>query len=391
MDFLMIYGYLCQRLLPCTQVSNANMFRLSDSEDLIGVKKNGEIIAIVQIVSVSSRFTVDYNYVAELNQKYPYLRLFALCDGVNALYTDLFVQSTGSLNIDGLAYYLRMVIREEAYYCTNISLPDISRRNNIDSVSYKDKKIIIFDDHRTTLDVLFEIYKSGQLDGIVPNLVTFDYHEDCCNAGSKESLLQKIGVGRLQDATSRQFWSFVEFDLSTQDDDWISAAMNLDLVRDVVILGHNCNNNVDNRANRHDATHHLYSIEHLSGSVGNRGCLGDSYISDPYYEMIRDTMQYHHNGFDSGLVYPFILDIDLDCFSTEVLGHTVAWPEDVFRHEYVENDMAHMFMIQLIKRASLITISREHGCCGGLRESSKILGYLDKYFFQGSLLKINTQ
>lgn len=40
---------------------------------------------------------------------------------------------------------------------------------------------------------------------------------------------------------------------------------------------------------------------------------------------------------------------------------------------------------RLISRSQFITICREPKCCGGPGESNKILGYLDKYFFNGSL------
>ena len=387
MEFLTIYNILCQRLIPYTQVNGANMFRISDSEGLIGIKKQGVVTVVVKTVSIPTPEDISENVVRILKRRFPYLRFFAVCDGVTATVYDLKSRCGRSFDIDGFTSCLRRYICEKSYYNTALSLQGIGNRNNVETISFHGKDIVLFDDHRTTLDILFEIYKSGQLEGLIPNLITFDYHEDCCDAGTRETLLQEIGVTDLSEATDRQFWNFVEFDVCGNDDTWISAAMTLDLVRDVVIIGQEANNNVDNHANSEEPEHRLFSISHLPGSIGNRGCLGDSVITDPYYSMVRDTMQFHHDTFDDGLVYPYVLDFDLDCFSTDVLGYTRVWPEDIFCQEYVENEKVYWFMKQLIHRASLITISREPGCCGGFGESFKILSYLNKYFFEGCLFK----
>lgn len=385
MEFLSIYGALCQRLSPYTQVNNANMFRLSDSEGLIGIKKSGILTIVVKAVEAPASDTsreVNVSY----KRRFPYLQIIVIFDGVVSYLYNLNTKTHRYCqNIDELSNVLISAIRGNHCFRQQISLPYISQRNNIDSKPFYGKQILLFDDHRTTLDILFEIYKSRQLEGIVPNLITFDYHEDCCDAGSGERLLERIGVQNLMNATDRQFWNFVEFDLSPNDDDWISAAITLHLVRDVVIIGKVENDNVDNHRNNQDDAHHLFSINHIPQSIDNCGCLGDSMISEPYYAMVRDTMEYHHQSFDDGYVYPFVLDIDLDCFSTLVFNKQMAWPEEVFVKEYVENEKVFIFMKQLIERAALITISREPGCCGGYEESFKILSYLNRYFFEGAI------
>lgn len=386
MEFLTIYNILCQRLITYTQINGANMFRISDSEGLIGIKKQGVLTVVIKIVSIPPQNQdISVGIVRTLKCRFPYLRFFAFCDGVTAMLYDLKSKCCRDFDIDGFTSCLRSYICEKSYYNTALSLQGVGNRNNVETISFHGKDIVLFDDHRTTLDILFEIYKSGQMEGLVPNLITFDYHEDCCDAGTRERLLQKIGVTDLSEATDRQFWNFVEFDVCGNDDTWISAAMTLNLVRDVVIIGQEANNNVDNHANSEESEHRLFSISHLPASIGNRGCLGDNVISEPYYSQIRDTMQFHHDSFDDNLVYPFVLDFDLDCFSTDVLNHKRAWPEDIFYQEYVKNEKVYLFMKQLIYRSSLITISREPGCCGGFGESHKILSLLNKYFFEGCL------
>ena len=385
MEFLKIYNILCQSLISYTQVNNANMFRISDSEGLIGIKKNGVVIVVIKVVPLAASKKFSDQIVRTFHSRYPYLRILSEFDGVSATLYDIKSKQDKVYDTDSFTEHLQSVICERKYVNTKLSLPHVIKRNNVEIRSFNGKDIVLFDDHRTTLDILFEIYKSGQLEGFAPSLVTFDYHEDCCDAGNQEKLLQKIGVSNLADATDRQFWNFVEFDLSSSDDDWISAAISLNLVRNVVIIGSEANKHVQNWQNTDDSEHMLFSINHLPSSVGNRGCLGDNVICESYYSQVRDTMQYHHGTFDDVPVHPFVLDFDLDCFSTEIRGNQKAWPEDIFYHEYVENDKVYSFMKQLIYRSSLITISREPGCCGGYEESFKILSYLNKYFFEGCL------
>lgn len=60
-------------------------------------------------------------------------------------------------------------------------------------------------------------------------------------------------------------------------------------------------------------------------------------------------------------------------------------PFKLFKNMYYDNDTVSYFMDRLIFRSQFITICREPKCCGGIGESNKILGHLNKYFFNGSL------
>lgn len=267
------------------------------------------------------------------------------------------------------------------------SLSSLSLLTGVEHYNYNRKDILVFDDHRTTLAVLFEAHRLGVFDGQIPNIVTFDYHEDCCEVPKKSELMKMIGATDLDSTTSRQFWSFVEFDISKVDDDWIAVAQELNLAKDVTIIGNVANHNVDNNEVIKDEDgneHRRFSIPHLSFSLDNRGCLGDSMIKEQYYTAVRDTLQYH-GWFDNAPVYPYVLDIDLDCFSADLRDKMVAWPKQMFVDEFFSTPERAAFINALINRASLITISREPGCCGGMGESHKILQYLDKYWFEGVL------
>ena len=267
-------------------------------------------------------------------------------------------------------------------------LYELSYRTNINVYTFRNTHIIVYDDHRTLLNILFEAKKFGEFPE-TPNLVYFDLHDDACMLLPKSQLLERMEVKDFSEATSKQFWSFVEFDLGVLDDDWLLTGMELGLIKDAILIGQVENHHIQDMNYRYKSEdgveHELYSISHLRYSLGGRGCLGDNIIKEPYYQNVRDIMQYHQRKFDGGGVKPFVLDFDLDCFTTKCQEKTYAWPEDIFRQEYIESHNVRSFMENQLNRASFITICREPGCCGGIGEANKILNYLDRYFFDGAL------
>lgn len=92
-----------------------------------------------------------------------------------------------------------------------------------------------------------------------------------------------------------------------------------------------------------------------------------------------------NRGFAENYKADYVLDFDLDCFTTECQSKIFAWPESRFASLY-NNEEVGYFMYRLISNARFITICREPSYCGGIGESNKILGYLDKYFFKDCLV-----
>lgn len=275
------------------------------------------------------------------------------------------------------------------------SIYGLSMHTNIEAHRFEDKYIVLYDDHRSILNVLFEAKRLG-LYKKIPNLIFFDRHDDACNPDiCSKDLFEKWGVDTIEQVSSRDFWTFVEFDLNGLDDDWLLAGMELDLINHAVVIGQTENTNMRSHNNKYvssnEIEHKLYEISHLDWSIGSRGCLGDNVIKIPYYNDIRDIFEYNqtpygrYDKFSQEVTNPFVLDFDLDCFTTECEDRTYAWPEEIFKEKYVENDDVRWFMNRLLKRASIITICREPSCCGGIGESNKILWYLDNYFFDGCL------
>lgn len=281
------------------------------------------------------------------------------------------------------------------------SIFGLSYHTNIEVHHFHDKYIVLYDDHRCILNTLFEA-KKLKLFNMPPNIIFFDRHDDACNPDiCAKDLFEKWGVQKIEDVSSREFWSFVEFDLNVLDDDWLLAGMELGLINHAVVIGQQENSNMRSMNHQYQSSdgivHELFDISHLDWSIGSRGCLGDSIIKEPYYENVRNIFEYNqppygrYEKFSKDVTKPFILDFDLDCFTTECEDKIFAWPEAIFRDKYDENVDVRFFMQKLIDRSSIITICREPNCCGGLGESNKILGYLDYYFFSGCLGTIQIQ
>lgn len=266
--------------------------------------------------------------------------------------------------------------------------PDVYRREVDD-----DRRIIIYDDHRSIIDVLYYAEQEGHFNEGIPSVISFDQHDNSLPLSSKNK--QRIKSIRKSCFTKRndeKVWQFVEFELRGLDDDWVRAGMELGLIKHYIGFGHhpihasNIEEGYEHYKTLDKEVHHLYSNGHLDNVLGDRGVIGDdSYRFIQKHNDLLDDLQYHYGHFDRDAVYPFILDIDLDCFSTECSDNTIAWPEAIFRERYQDNCKVSSFIRTLIARSSLITISREPGCCGGIGESNRILELLDYYWFDGVL------
>lgn len=265
----------------------------------------------------------------------------------------------------------------------------LSWHSNINTYNYRGKHIVLYDDHRWILNVIFEAMKLTIFNGKIPNIIFFDHHDDACYTDVR---LSKYGIDNILEMKSRDFWSLVEFDLSALDDDWVTAGMELGIINNVVCIGNVENNNIQDWDNNSYQTatnvvHKGFSINHLKWEFGSRGVIGDSIVKYPFYQTVREIFGFRYGQSLLRPQHPYVLDFDLDCFTTEYKDTTYAWPKYFFREEFwPKDDFQHRHYIQqLIANASIITICREPECCGGLGESNRILGYLDRYLFDGVL------
>lgn len=270
----------------------------------------------------------------------------------------------------------------------------LSSHSNVHTYEYYGKTLVLYDDHRYLLNILFEATKQQLFEGKIPNVIYFDYHDDALETRIRvESLFKKHGINSISEMQQRDFWAIVEFDLNHSDDNWVTTGMELGLIQDVVCVGCEEYHNISSWVNHvykssRNTLHKGFYIGHLNHEIESRGSLGDSMTTNhPEYTDIRNIFNYQNGQFHDDPFVPYVLDFDLDCFTTICRDNTYAWPEKVFQNEYFAPDKhsTNSFINKLIKKASVITICREPECCGGIGESNKILGYLDRYFFDGTL------
>lgn len=267
---------------------------------------------------------------------------------------------------------------------------NVMTRRYVDIYNNVDKTIVIYDDHRWILNVLFYLRAKNYFEGQTPNIIYFDKHDDA--APIRESVIDyfKRRETIVEPITDRDFGSIVEFDLHPDDADWVTTGMEFGLIKDVVCIGSEYKDYIskweDNIYKTYNGINHKgFCISHLNSELCDQGVIGDSMIKQPYYKEVRDIFGYKSENNIQNPENPYILDFDLDCFTSVCMDKIIAWPEEIFKREYVKSYKTQYFVKNIISNASIITICREPGCCGGIGESNKILEYLDEYFFKGAL------
>lgn len=249
--------------------------------------------------------------------------------------------------------------------------------------------VVIYDDHRWLLNVLFAV--SQHIDR--PNLITLDAHDDAAQCEKKSVLLRQIGVDELQNATAKQFGAFVDYDQRPDDGGWLTTAMELNLVDSVVNVGNRHSHNLEEMNGIYESEdgimHRVFTLSHeIDFELGNFGKLGDASKEDKY-RALRDLfgIEYFYTSVDRmSIKEPYILDFDLDFFTLSCMDNsTHGWTERVFNRRFPMNSEQDLFLRKLIRNARIITVCREPDYCGSLGDSNRILSLLDRYYFEGQL------
>lgn len=253
--------------------------------------------------------------------------------------------------------------------------------------------VILYDDHRWLLNVLFKIQKDRLLP-VLPKLVFFDSHDDYAKTRKQSQLLKTLGVDSLTDATEKDFSAFVDYEISTDDGNWLAVACELNLISDAVVIGNKFGTNIISEEDlvhkSEDGTeHHLYKLSSdLNYELGGRGLLGDL-SRDDEFRGIRQffDVKYSQDYARIGNMSPFILDYDLDFFTLDTDEGTIAWPLSIWSKHYEHFSMERMFIDELIRKAEAITICREPDFCGnsGLGGANYNLQNLDRFLFNGGI------
>lgn len=281
-------------------------------------------------------------------------------------------------------------------------------RAGINIFDYYNTKVIIYEDHRTILNVLFSLYKFGLLTfEQIPNIISFDLHDDCLDGLKKSEIFDILKVKKFEDIELKDFWGFTEFDCSGLDNDWVKTAMELGMIKDYVNIGGVYTANIDNineYISEDKVSHKVFKLKHLDFELAKTddyiGKLSNTYENTLYLRDIFGFNNYDNslNNFqDINTQYPYILDFDLDCFTIPNMDMNdfsgkneplnSIWTEKLFKNLYYgfHDNIVNDFMKCLIKRSKIVTICLEPFYCGGYKESIQILEYLDKYFFECKL------
>lgn len=272
-------------------------------------------------------------------------------------------------------------------------MKDIFGRNNIIKKIYDQKDVIIYEDHRTILNILWMAKKSRTL-LLPPTIVCFDKHDDFKDPIVSKSRLAQINNSNV---SKEEFWSFVEWEISQLDDDWIKTGMELNLIGDVILFGAEITPNVSGTHNiysdQYGNTHTLYSVGHIWGGFSHQGWLVDyaqSYLYQPIWDLLGWQNARNDYFFDSNKrKIPLILDFDLDCFTNQLLEFVIPWREDIFLNLFTKrlkyDYTPQQFLIDLFRESTFTTIAKESECFSYVNDSALVLKYLNELLFNNYL------
>lgn len=263
-------------------------------------------------------------------------------------------------------------------------------------LSLTQKPVVIFDDHRWILPVILE----AQQDGLIPRpctLVTFDQHHDAKRPLPKA---QQV-ISEIQDmgATYEEVVKLVERYLSTNNDDWLKAGMELGFIGQVVNIGARDPRGAEGEfQDLHGTTKIIHFLNLPGGELDYQGDLSDLARRDelqPVWEVLGWEQRSPHDIFQfSKDKAPIVLDFDLDCFAIYWKEYIFPWLDEVWEKEFhISSDYASTEGLTgadvvdgLVSKAGLISIARSPNCCGGLGKAKRILEDINRFLFKGDLL-----
>jgi hypothetical protein len=272
------------------------------------------------------------------------------------------------------------------------SISNISHRSNIIHRLSSENEVVIFEDHRTILNVLFHLMDVRGISKPL-DIIMFDYHDDFCDPSIEAIKRVHKFIKKPEKET---LYNIVEFYLSHLDDDWVKAGMELGIIGNVFLFNSK-QTSVSFREEyktKNYGKRYFYNVGDVWDALGHRGILNDpikvqykQFWDDFGWELVNGKFKFKDNR------NKFILDIDIDCFSTRVFNRTIAIPNQVIlpllteqsKPEYHYYYSSQQFIKDLISQSELVTICFETECCGGINQAFEIFNMLDDVLFNNEL------
>ena len=252
--------------------------------------------------------------------------------------------------------------------------------------------VAVFEPHRMTLLAAGERADAGFLT-LPVTVVTFDRHRDALPPVNGSDPLMRYRQGN---ATLAELARLVSDHVSVRNDDWILSGMELGLIGDAVQFSSTWTDRAPETPlveyrDGSGVDHRLYHLGMPADELAFKGALADrdhTTVNRGLWDIL---------GWDPkhpDRVEPcrdLVLDFDLDVFTVPWDTYAVPFTDSVFVgefHQPVQTPscgglLPFTFMKALIDRASLVTIARESGHCGGGDHADLIMRCVERWLFVG--------
>lgn len=272
-------------------------------------------------------------------------------------------------------------------------MKELDCRSNIILRKVYNKDVFIFEDHRYILNILFSAFFHKKLIE-PPTLVYFDKHDDGRDPIVSIEKLKRI---RKEKPDLKKMWSFIEWELSPLDDDWLKVGMELGLIGDAILIGCTSADNFKDFRNSYrdhlGEEHLIFKVGHIWDGLLQKGWLVDRAQKSKYCEIwnllgIENNPRISINS--ERQKTKVILDFDLDCFTTYFQEDILPWPYEYFKKYFIKPygknyNRAKEFTDKLIRTAEFITIARESDYCGSFHNNAMILDSVNDIIFDNGL------
>ncbi len=258
----------------------------------------------------------------------------------------------------------------------------------------RDRPILLHEHHRWTLPIIVALQEYK----LLPQpcvLVAFDAHDDGVPPRYPDRL-----AGYTSPITSDDAFRLCEEGLSTMNDDWIKAGMELGAIAHAVVFGARAEGreSAPEHRDRDGQVHHLLTCPLPSSSLGYQGRLVDRARRaelQPLWDIL--CWEPHGNDFRFRPGAPAIfLSIDLDCFVEPQLELLLPWHPKLWQREFIREShyrpgwSGQRLFRELLNRSAAVDLVREPACCGSIEAEGQehadiVLRDVDTYLFAGAL------